>query len=200
MDPLSYEQLPAVRFIEVMGGPVLVLVGETITLETGQAAIQTAPGTVHAIPEGYRAAVDFMRTPRSVSHVTDFKNRYGLRHKPLNLLEDAGAILRIKTSTPLKAADGFKGVRLVAQSVKGGPAGHGTTLVAVHRDADAEQDMYVTEALAAVLWDLEAPVDLPKAIRLVDDGAGPELTARRVLTNLPNLLSLRLARLERVDT
>lgn len=177
-------------------GRVSVLVGSVGTDGSGSAVIRDGSGAVHAIPPGYEEAIEYLRAPRTVDDVISYARSNGLDIQIFTKLGWAGAILRVNTANPVKAALSFTGVSLVAQSVRGNRAEGAPSLVEVHRVPGGSAEMYVPRQLADVLWGRVGRVDLPTACELIDDGSGLVLTARQVLTNLPAMLKLGLARLE----
>lgn len=192
---------PPAKLIEA-DSPVYVLVGGLL-LETGageNTPIQhlVAPGIVREFDPFFLPMFQFFRVARTEQQAIDWLSWAGAPDDTFKDLVDTGMLVRVDTTSPLTAAASFKGIRIIPQSLPGEPAPDHPTQISVRRDAESPIVTYIPMELQHVLWDLDKPLDIPTAIKSMAREAREQrdLTARRVITNIPALLRLDLARLE----
>lgn len=190
---------PPARLIEA-GSPVYVLVGGILSngaTPGGLFELLMAPGIVKEFQQEYLPMMQFFRTARNEAAANAWLAWAGAPDDALQDLVVSGLIVRVDTANPLKAAASLRGTRIVPHAV---PAEHapGETLIEVRRTETSPVEALVTAELAQVLWGTADLIDLPKAIKRISKETRErhELTARRVLTNIPTLLRQGLAHLE----
>jgi len=201
--PPYYDSPPA-DFIE-SGEPVFVLLGSVITedvrVKSSDCIILVSSDTVHVFDDVFRPIFEFFQTPRTQVQATEWLRWAGAPAGTLHDLVSEGHIIQVDTANPLTAAGSFVGIRIVPHSVPDFSTPISPGLVAIKLPGDKETSRSVTLELAEVLWDPANSRDISTAIhRLAAQRAlAVSPTARLVLTDVPTLLSVGFARLERLD-
>lgn len=196
-----HSESPPSRLIEA-GAPAYVLVGgllrEAGANDNAPFQVLVAPGVLREFDAEFEPMLQFFRVARSEQQALDWLTWAGAPDGALKDLVKTGLLVRVNTANPLTAAASLKGIRIIPQAIPGEPAPDYPTQISVRRDADSPMTTYVPTELAHVLWGLDKPFDLPTAVKRMarESGEHRDLTARRVLTNVPSLLRLGLARLE----
>lgn len=192
------------RLIEA-DGPVYILVGgllqETGAAEDDPFELLVAPGITREFDAFFLPMMQFFRTSRTEQHALEWLAWAGAPEDALTDLVSTGVVVRVDTTNPLTAAKSLKGVRVIPHSVPGEPAPDLPTQISVRRGPESPIETYVSIELEHVLWGLDEPLDIPTAIKGMarEARARRDLTARRVITHIPDLVRLGLARLEWVD-
>jgi hypothetical protein len=189
------------RLIEA-GAPVYLLIGG-ILRENGAGDdepfdLLVAPGITREFDAGYRPMLQFFRVARTEQQALEWLAWAGAPKDALKDLVETGLVVRVDTADPVTAAESLKGIQLTPQSVPGEPAPDFPTLISVHREPTGPEAVFVPVELAHVMWGLDKPHDLPTAIEIMSRESREErgCVARRVLTNIPDILAQGLARLE----
>lgn len=191
---------PPARLMEA-GEPVYVLIGRLLGGEGATAQLQLSPGRIHEFDSDFAPMFRFFQTARTRRQATDWLRWAGAPEGALGDLVDSGLLVEVDTSNPLTAAASLEGVRIIPQSFRDETAPDVPSLCGVRKSERSPVDAFIPTELARLMWDIEEPADIPTGI---DDIAMQsdkplELIARRVLTNLPVMLTLGLARLEWVN-
>lgn len=198
-----HSDAPPARFIE-MYSPVYALVGGLLREEGAPDDAPfmhlVAPGVYREFEPFFLPMFTFFQTARTHQQALEWLQWAGAPDDALKDLIDTGVVVHIDTTSPLTAAASLKGIRIIPHAVPGEPAPDYPTQISVRRDADSPVVTYVSIELEHVLWGLDEPLDLPTVIESMANESGErhDLTARRVLTNVPRLLAQGLARLELV--
>lgn len=189
------------RLIEA-GAPVYLLVGG-ILRENGAADedpfdLLVAPGITREFDAFFRPMLQFFRVSRTEEQALEWLAWAGAPEDALKDCVDTGLVVRVDTTDPLSAAKSLKGIRIIPHAIPGEPAPDYSTQISVHREPSGPVATFVPIELAHVLWGLDTPLDLPTAIKLMSRQSGEQRgrVARRVLTNIPDMLAQGLARLE----
>jgi hypothetical protein len=192
---------PRARLIEA-GSPAYILVGG-ILRKNGAGDdepfdLLIAPGVTREFDAFFRPMLQFFRVARTEEQALEWLSCAGAPEDALKDMLETGLVVRIDTTDPVTAARSFKGIRIIPQSVPGEPAPSHPTQISVRRDPGSPISTYVPIELSRVLWALDKPLDLTTAIKRMYRQSDLPLdrVARRVLTNMPDLLAQGLARLE----
>jgi hypothetical protein len=186
-------------------GPVYILIGALLqedgATEDDPFELLVAPGITREFDAFFLPMMQFFRTSRTEQHALEWLAWAGAPDDALNDLVSTGVVVRVDTTNPLAAAKSLKGVRVIPQSMPGEPEPDLPTQISVRRGPDSPIESYVSIELEHVLWGLDKPLDIPAAIKQMARQARErrDLTARRVITHIPDLVRLGLARLEWVD-
>jgi hypothetical protein len=179
--------------------PVVCLVGRilpaALTDSASDVQVLIRSGVVRDYPEPFRAALEYLSTPRLESDARAWLAAAGAPAGAVGELVANGHLLAIPPSSPIRALRAFTGVRVV-------PTGHVLTvpgdsdgLVFIGRTPQDSIQGAVSALLADALWKSGTQTDLPhfalrsnKVLGLTDD-----VLAARALFGLSELLEKRLA-------
>lgn len=188
------------RFIEE-NGMVYTFIGELVTEEGVSPKVISSKRIQHEINDSSLKLIEFVKTPRTESTIQEFLESNSLNNYLLDELVGEGMILQVNPKNVFTALDRFNCVKIIPLSVSGNPDPEHTSLIEVKRNEDGPVIAFVPEELARLLWGEEKNFHIYKAVNKIAKHTGEDrkLIARRVLTNIPALLHLGLARLEWED-
>lgn len=192
------EDQPA-RFIEE-DGFVYTFIGKLASDENGGKKVISSKRIEHKIDDDAFTLIEFVKTPRTEKTIERFLEASGNKTRLESLVEE-GIVLQVDTRNVYLALDRFNGVRIIPLSVAGGNPSDQPSLVEVKKSESEPVAGFVTTELSRILWGEENELHIYKAVKKIskETGVDRKLVARRVLTNIPQLLTQDLARLEWQD-
>lgn len=201
--PAPYADTRAEDFTD-QAEPVYVMVGKIL----GEADDASAETYRWLVGDGVSVPLDV-----DMMHVLQFFRAARLEHQAAEWMEWAGApkgflkdlvrngwVRRIRARDVYRAALSLSGLCLVPDAVRGETVNGMVSLMATSEEGKPYVAMFISEALAAALWDNDGGLDLPAVAKKTAISSGMRMTdtLHQILVDMPMLLEFGFAHLEMV--
>lgn len=185
--------------------PVYLLVGKILenTDEAGAKTHRWLVGKGVSVPldEDIMLVLQFFRTARLEHQAAEWLDWAGAPKGFLKDLVRNGWVRRIRARDVYRAALSLSGLRLVPNAVRGEIVNGMVSLMATSETGKPYVAMFVSEALASVLWDNDGGLDIPAAAKKTAISSGMRMTdtLHQILVDLPMLVEFGFGHLEMVS-